>query len=171
MFQCLFTASWGKNNLLKVLEHRVPNKFPSLGRIYIWGTLASPVRRGLAGPDPDRRFQPPGQLLVKQHSELQAVQETTGVCWSNFLVQVMESPTRGEELPDLLFTSAEELTGGSAADDLVMPPSSQSSKGRGSTDHHRRSGLRPYKEPECAQVCGTWWDAPVRPEGTDRWSC
>lgn len=33
----------------------------------------------LAGPDPDRGLQPPGHLLEKQHSELQAVQDTTGV--------------------------------------------------------------------------------------------
>lgn len=41
---------------------------------------------------------------------------------------------------------------------------------RRTTHYRRRSGWRPSKELEGAQVQGTWWDASAGPEGTGRWS-
>lgn len=74
----------------------MPNIFPSLGKTWIQGTLAFSVRKGLSGPDPETTQAPAGKIA-------QWTASSQGNYWSiggNFLVQVMESPTRGEVLLD-----------------------------------------------------------------------
>ena len=59
-----------------------------------WRVLSSAARSNtLAGPYPDRALQSRGHLLEKHHSELQVVQETTGVCWGQL-------PSTGDREPE-----------------------------------------------------------------------
>ena len=56
-------------------------------------------------------IQPPRHLLEKYHSELLAIRILMKCTEDNFLSQVIDSPTRGDAILDLLLTNVKELIG------------------------------------------------------------
>lgn len=84
---------------------------PSCSLLCVYGDPLEKVSHS-QGPHPDRELQPPRYLVPKQHSKLQAVQETTQSIEDDLLLPMMESSYRGEALLDLLCTNVEELIKG-----------------------------------------------------------